>query len=102
MSQSQPQGDDMRAGGFLARFVQGFVLDALTNGAVLLSLVVVIAGAFTQQPGWIALGVVVGLAGMVLPWSGLARTWPDPVMWAVALPVIAVDIAVLTLMWKRA
>jgi hypothetical protein len=103
MSTERPQGgDDMGAGGFLARFVQGFVLDALTNGAVFLSLIVVIAGVITKQPGWIALGVVVGLAGMVLPWTGLARKWPDPVMWAVAVPVILVDIAVLALMWKRA
>jgi multisubunit Na+/H+ antiporter MnhC subunit len=32
----------------------------------------------------------------------LARKWSDPVMWAVALPVIVIDIAVLALMWKRA
>ena len=103
MSTDSPRpDDDMGAGGFLARFVQGFVLDAATNGAVFLSLVVLIAGVITKQPAWIAVGVVVGLVGMALPWTGLARKWSDPVMWAVALPVIVVDLAVLTLMWKRA
>jgi hypothetical protein len=96
------RSDDMSAGGFIARFVQGFVLDAATNGAVFLSLIVLIAGVITKQPAWIALGVVVGLAGMVLPWTGLARKWSDPLMRTVALPVIVIDIAVLALMWKRA
>jgi hypothetical protein len=94
--------DDMSAGGFLARVMQGLVLDALTNGAAFLSLIVLIAGVITKQPAWIALGVVVGLVGMVLPWTGMARKWSDPVMWAVAVPVIVIDLAVLTLMWKRA
>jgi multisubunit Na+/H+ antiporter MnhC subunit len=103
MSTDRPQGsDDMSAGGFLARIVSGFVLDAATNGAVFVSLIVLIAGFVTKQPAWIALGVVVGLAGMALPWTGLARKWSDPVMWAVALPVIVIDLAVLALMWKRA
>ena len=94
--------DGMTAAGFLARSVQGFVLDAATNGAVFVSLVVLVAGLVTAQPAWIALGIVVGIAGVVLPWTGLARTWSDPVMWAVALPVLLVDLAVLALMWKRA
>ena len=85
--------------GLVGRAAGAFVLDALLNGAVFFSLITVIAGVLTKQPGWVALGVVVGLAGMVLPWYAMAKKWRDSRAWLVAIGVLVVEIATMSVLW---
>ena len=91
--------EGMSAGGFVARVLGGWVVDALVNGAVLLSLVTGIAGFLTGEPGLLALGVVVGLLGMASPWYAVFRKWGDRRVLPIVAVVIVVDLASLTLMW---
>ena len=85
--------------GLVGRAAGAFVLDALLNGAVFFSLITVIAGVLTRQVGWVALGVVIGLAGMALPWYAMAKKWRDSRAWLVAVGVLVVQIATMSLLW---
>lgn len=96
------QNDDMGVVGGASRAIGGLLLEALTNGAVFLSLIVVIAAVITRNPPFLALGVAVGLVGIVFPWLGVYRKWPDASMTLVVVAVLLADFATLWLLWKRA
>jgi hypothetical protein len=91
-----PEGGTGRAA---AGLFEGFLRDALVNGAVLLSLIVVVAGFVTKVGAWTAVGLVVGGAGIVLPWLAVGRRWPILTTWTIVFGVFVVDLALLTLMW---
>jgi len=101
---THPQDDDAptTVGGFAVRAAGALVLDALLNGAVLLSVITLIAGVLTRSVPWATLGVTVGLAGSVLPWWAMAATWRDRRASVVAAGVIVVQIATLTVLWRCA
>jgi hypothetical protein len=63
------------------------------------SLITVIAGFVTTEPVWAAVGVVVGVPGIALPWLSVGRKWSIPTVWVSVSAVIVVDLATLTLMW---
>ena len=84
----------------VGRVVGGLFVDELTNGAVFFSLILIVGAVFTQDPPGIALGLCVGLVGMVLPWLGVHRKWPDPTMTLVAVGVLAADAATAWLIWQ--
>ena len=91
-----PEGGTGKAA---AGLFEGFVRDAAVNGAVLLSLIVVVAGFLTGDPALIAVGVVVGGAGIVLPWTAVGRKWSIPRTWWTVLGVLVADVASLWVMW---
>jgi hypothetical protein len=91
-----PSGGTVRAAGGL---FEGFLRDALVNGAVFLSLIVVVAGFLTKVPSWTIVGLAVGVPGIVLPWLAVGKRWPIPRVWMTLLGVYVVDLAALTLMW---
>jgi hypothetical protein len=91
-----PEGGTGRAA---AGLFEGFIRDSLVNGAVLLSLIVVVAGFLTKVGAWSVVGLVVGGAGIVLPWLAVGKRWPILTTWMTVLTVVVVDLALLTLMW---
>lgn len=99
---TEPDDAPRTAAGLAARAAGALVLDGLLNGAVLLSLITLIAGVLTHRPGWIALGVLVGLAGMVVTWWAIARRWRDRRALLLAVAVLVVQITTLALLWKLA
>ncbi len=88
--------------GFAARAAGGLVLDSLLNGAVLLSLITLIAGVLTRSAGWVELGLVVGLAGITLPWWAMARRWGDRRVVVVALGVLVAEVTTMAVLWGYA
>ena len=94
--------DDEGVGRGLSRLVGGLLVDELTNGAVLFSLIVVVAAVVTQDPAFVALGVAVGLAGMVLPLLGVSRKWADTSMSLLVAAVLIADVATLWVLWQLA
>ncbi|MFN8194623.1 MAG: hypothetical protein U0R80_10120 [Nocardioidaceae bacterium] len=99
---TSPDDSPRSAAGLVGRAAGAFVLDLLLNGAVFFSLITVIAGVLTREPAWVALGVVVGLAGMALPWYAMARKWRDSRAWLVAAGVLVVEIATMAVIWFAA
>ncbi len=100
MTHQDPEGlPEGGTGKAAAGLLEGFVRDATVNGTVLLSLVVAAAGFFVGETWAIALGLVVGVPGMVLPWLAVGRKWPIPRTWFTVLAVIVVDVVVLATMW---
>ena len=91
-----PEGGTAKA---LGGLFEGFVRDAFVNGAVLLSLIVVVAGFLTKTAHWGVAGVVMGGAGIVLPWTAVGRKWVIPRVWITVIAVIGADVAALALMW---
>ena len=85
-----------------AGLFEGFVRDAFVNGSVFLSLVVVVAGFVAPGAVWIAVGLGIGVPGIVLPWLSVGRRWPIPKVWVTVLAVMAADLAALSLMWTTA
>lgn len=91
-----PEGGTAKAAGGV---LEGFARDALVNGAVLLSLITVVAGFLTKDTVSTVLGLAVGVPGILLPWLSVGRKWSIPTVWATVLAVLAADIAALVVMW---
>ena len=91
-----PEGGTAKAAGGL---FEGFVRDGFVNGAVLLSLITVVAGFLTKDAASLVIGLVVGVPGLVLPWLSVGRRWSIPTVWVTVLAVIAADVAALVAMW---
>jgi|GEM_PF-4053768 len=99
MTHQQDDHAPTTVGGFAARAAGALVVDALLNGAVLLSVITLVAGVLTRSVPWVTLGVTVGLAGAVIPWWAMAAKWRDRRAVGVASGVIVVEIATMTLLW---
>ena len=102
MTEPAREEADLTPTGLAGRVIGGLVLDSFVNGAVFLSLVTVIAGFVTKQPGWLALGLVVGGIGIVLPWVGVYRKWPEVRSLLIAAAVVVADLSALSAMWLGA
>jgi hypothetical protein len=61
---------------------------------VLFSLIAILAGFGGGGPGWVVLGLAVGLPGAVLPFVAMARRWSAPVTWLVCLAVLVASLSV--------
>lgn len=88
-----------RTAGAVGGLFEGFLRDAMINGAVFFSLIVVVWGVLTQHPAGVVVGVVAGGIGIVLPWLALGRKWSASAQWTTVLAVLATDIAVMILLW---
>ncbi len=73
--------------------LEAWARDTLVGGAVLFSLIACLAGFAGDGPGWIVLGLAVGLPGAVLPFVAVAR-WSVPVTWLVSLVALLASLAV--------
>lgn len=101
MTSRDPEGlpEGGGTGRAAAGLIEGLVRDWTTNGAVLLSLVVIAAGFIDGTSPWPAVGLVVGAVGAVLAFVTIARKWPPARTWLVVLTILAVDAAVLAAIW---
>lgn len=82
----------------LGLLAEGVARDLIVDGALGLSLVVVVYGVIVGGAGWIALGVVVGVLGAGFVLVSRGKKWSIPRMWAVLLVVYLVDVATLIAM----
>lgn len=85
----------------VSRLAGGLFTDELANGAVFFSLILVVGASATVDPLGIALGVTVGVFGIVLTWRGMRRKWSDSTMLLIALAVLVLDGATAWLLWQR-
>lgn len=101
MTGSDPEGLPERGGtaGALAGLAEGFVRDWVTNGAILLSLIVIGAGVATGDMPWLAVGPVAGVLGATVGLLSVAKRWPIARTWLAIAAVIAVDIVLLVVMF---
>ena len=65
--------------------------DTVVGGAVLFSLIAVLAGFAGDGAGWLVAGLVIGLPGVVLPFVA-AHRWSLPWSWLVPLGVLVVSL----------
>jgi hypothetical protein len=75
----------------LAWLAASWLHDTLVGGAVLFSLVAVLAGFAGAGPGWLVTGLVLGVPGVVLPFVA-AHRWPPPWTWLAPLAVLALSL----------
>ena len=103
MTGSDPEGLPASGGtaGVVVGLAEGFVRDWVTNGAILLSLIVVGAGVATGVMPWVVVGPLVGLLGAAVGLMSVARRWPIARTWLVLGVVLAVDIVLLVVMFAR-
>jgi hypothetical protein len=100
MTHQDPEGlPEGGTGKAAAGLLEGFARDWAVNGAVLLSLITAVAGFFTGDAALIALGLVIGITGMGLPWLALGRRWPITRTWVTVFSVIVADAIALSVMW---
>ena len=88
-----PRSTAAEVGRGAAWLLEGWARDTLIGGAVLFSLVAILAGFSGGGPGWVALGLVVGVPGAVLPFVAMVR-WTAPVTWLVSLSFLVAGLAV--------
>lgn len=75
------------------------VVEGLVNLASFTSLVVVVAGFLTGETPLIALGLVVGVNGVVWPWVAAGRRWAPRDAVVLTLGILVADLAALVVMW---
>jgi hypothetical protein len=92
-----PEGLPERGGtaGALVGLAEGFVRDWVTNGVILLSLIVVVAGLVSMALPWVVLGPLVGLVGAAVGFASIAKRWPITRTWLVLVGVLVADIVLL-------
>ena len=80
----------------LLELLEDWLRDIVATGLALLSLVGVVAVAFTaDEPVWAALGVLAGTVATVALFVPLARHWSLLSTWLTMLTVAACDVAVI-------
>jgi len=68
----------------------------LAVAAFLLSLLVVVSGFVADGWQWGALGVAVGVPGVVLPQVARRQDWTDAMTWLLLVIVVVLDLGVLS------
>lgn len=101
MTGNDPEGLPERGGtaSAVAGLAEGLVRDWVTNGVILLSLIVVVAGLATQELPWAVVGPVVGVVGALAGFVSIARRWPVRRTWLTLLAMLAADIVLLVVMF---
>jgi hypothetical protein len=80
----------------LLELVDDWLRDSVVSGLALLSLLGVVAVAFTaDEPVWTALGVLAGMVATVALFVPLARHWSPGSTWVTMVTVAAFDVAVI-------
>ena len=91
-----PEGGTAQA---TAGLFEGLLRDWVTNGAVLLSLILVVAGLVDGTSPWPVVGTLAGVLGMVVSFATIARKSPPGRAWLVVTTVLVVDAAMLAAIW---
>lgn len=68
--------------------------------AVLLSLIVAIAGVDSGHSVWLPIGLSTGIAGMGLPFWALGRSWSIGRTWLLLLVILTVNTVVMLWIWQ--
>jgi hypothetical protein len=84
-----------------AGVLEGLARDAMVTGAVLFSLITLVAGLTSEDLVVLALGLSTGLVGMVLPVVAVGRRWSVGRTWLVLIGILLADVAMMTLIWTR-
>ncbi|WP_310530093.1 hypothetical protein [Nocardioides sp.] len=77
----------------------GWVVEGLLTLATFCSLIVLVAGFLTKVDLWIAVGAVVGVAGLVSGFVALGKELPVPAAVSVGLGILTADVAAVAIMW---
>lgn len=77
----------------------GWVVEGLLTLATFCSLIVLVAGFLTKVDLWIAVGAVVGVAGLVSGFVALGKGLPVPAAVSVGLGILTADVAAVAIMW---
>ena len=86
----------------LLELLADWLRDTVATGLALLSLLGVVAVAFTaDQPAWTVLGVVAGVAATAAVLVPLARHWSLASTWLTMLTVALFDVAVILVLLAR-
>ena len=86
----------------LIELLEDWLRDVVATGLALLSLLGVVAVAFTaDEPVWTALGVLAGMASTVAVFVPLARHWSRVGTWLTMLTVAVFDVAVMIVLLAR-
>ena len=101
MTGRDPEGLPENAGtaGAAAGLLEGLVRDWVTNGSILLSLIVLGAGIATGEMPWQVVGPIVGAVGAIVGFVTIAKKWPIGRTWGTVLAVIVVDVVLLVVMF---
>jgi hypothetical protein len=92
MTEPEPQRATAAAvGKGVAWLVGSWLLDTVVGGAVLFSLIAVLAGSAGDGVGWLVAGLVIGVPGVGLPFVA-AHRWPRPWRWLVPTFVLVVSV----------
>lgn len=83
----------------MAGLAEGFIRDWVTNGVILLSLIVVGAGVMVGELPWVVVGPVVGVAGAAVGLLSVAKRWPIARTWLALLIVLSLDLLLLGVMF---
>jgi hypothetical protein len=73
-----------------AWLVGSWLLNTVVGGAVLFSLLAILAGFAGDGAGWLVAGLAIGLPGAVLPFVA-AHRWQRPWRWLVPVAVLVVS-----------
>jgi hypothetical protein len=68
----------------------------LDLAAVVLSFLVVVSGFVADGARWAALGLAVGVPGLLLPHVGRRLHWSTPVTWVVLVFILVLDLGVMS------
>lgn len=74
-------------------------VEGLLTFATFCSLIVLVAGFLTTVGLWMAVGSVVGVAGLVSGFVALGKELPVPAAITLALGILSIDVAAVAIMW---
>ena len=89
-----PDNDHGSAWGAAARAIQGFILDELATGTLLLGLVLMAYAAVETRGPVLVAGLLVGTASVVVPLISWHRRWSDRASWLGMIPLLVSILAV--------